>query len=121
MPLKPEKKLRDKWEKKLADSGFKEIEKANGKLRSYDANHFGRKKVYEKAPDRLEFFLAVTDYARSMDKNRPREQRIMELFGEGWKQKDIAREVNLHRWTVCQTIKKHKKEIKKRWQKKAIK
>lgn len=106
----PSEKLKAKWNKKLADSGFEDIENADGSLkpevdyRSMDSTrgdilHDGRQEYYSIAQD----FLNRGKFATLLD------YTIWKLHAEGMSYRDIGNELKLTFYKVRSTVKKIQK------------
>lgn len=103
----PSEKLKAKWNKKLADSGFIDIERPDGSLipevdyRSLDGTrgsdfNDGRQEYYDIAQDYLNRgkFATLLDYT------------VWKMHAEGTSYRDIGKELNLTFYKVRSTIKK---------------
>jgi Mor family transcriptional regulator len=112
----PSEKLKAKWNRKLADSGFQDIERADGSLkpevdyRSLDSTRGnnlidGRQEYYYTAQDFLNRgkFTSLLDYT------------VWKLHAEGMSYRTIGKELNLTFYKVNTIIKKvqHQAGIKK--------
>lgn len=106
----PSEKLKAKWNKKLADSGFEDIERPDGTLkpevdyRSLDSTRGdglqdGRQEYYYTAQD----FLNRGKFATLLD------YTIWKLHTEGTSYRDIGKELSLTFYKIRTTIKKIQK------------
>src|SRR5271166_6561839 len=106
----PSEKLKAKWNKKLKDSGFEDIENIDGTLkpevdyRSMDSTrgdilHDGRQEYYSVAQEYLNRgkFATLQDYT------------IWKLHSEGMSYRDIGNELKLTFYKVRSAIKKIQK------------
>jgi hypothetical protein len=106
----PSEKLKAKWNKKLADSGFVDIERPDGSLkpevdyRSLDSTRGdslqdGRQEYYYIAQD----FLNRGKFANLLD------YTVWKLHAEGMSFRDIGNELKLTFYKVRSTVKKIQK------------
>lgn len=103
----PSEKLKAKWYKKLADSGFEDIERPDGSLKTEvdyrsmdgtrgDGLEDGRQEYYEIAQDYLNRgkFATLLDYT------------VWKLHAEGVSYRDIGNELKLTFYKVRSIVKK---------------
>jgi len=111
------KRLNLKWKKKLAESGFTDIEDENGKiLDKFD------KTAYKMGRDninfRTDFFDSIRDYYLWASRmlqigsfKTPRHKKIWELHSNGISSRKISKEVLIDQSLICKEIKKMKQEL----------
>lgn len=104
---KPSKDLKAEWAKRLAESGFDDIEYADGSLR----RHVQNTRAWRQSDMILDFFLQLDAY---MNENKvPKmHKRILELYSAGTHLKDIGPAVGVSQSTAQRVITKYTKIIR---------
>lgn len=86
------KKLKRKWEQRLYDDGFRDIERENGEgervLKQYASNSFRNADELERE-QKLEFFLQCSSMMAQTKFPRVLDHWIMEMFCEGVEKKEM--------------------------------
>jgi len=104
------KKIKRKWDQRLAESGFKDLEHPSGKLKQRASNAY-RGASPEQREAKLDFFMKVAQHTSETRFQIRGEKFIMESFAEGVPQVEIerrlaARGIRKHRITILKIIKK---------------
>lgn len=99
------KRQNEEWRKKLAESGFKDIEKANEQLQP---------NIVRDSPESIEYFQALIRniygdgrYFVIPDDMSPIEITVLALKAEGLRVGEIARRTDIHRMTVIFIIRRY--------------
>ncbi len=120
-PTRPPKKLARLWAKKLANSGFEDIEQSDGRLKKWEAHYFNHR------PDKP-FQEAKTAYYRMAGYllhdhifEDEKEKLIWSLHAEGKGQRQIIRELHKQGHQACfdslrPVINKLSAEMKRKYQ-----
>lgn len=95
--------LKVEWYKKLKESGFRDIEKDERYLRSYDNSKFSRLSVVEFQENQRYWQLAGQLLHHFQFKTEA-DRTIWRLYVEGMLPPDIAKTVDKHRTTVNRKI-----------------
>jgi DNA-binding NarL/FixJ family response regulator len=103
------RELKKKWELKLKESGFKDIETSLGRLKQPNT----RTIAFENRDLILDFFLKLDHYLSSDNSRRipDRDRLILELFSQGKKLRDIAQQIQASESTVRNTVRVYKTVI----------
>lgn len=106
----PSEKLKAEWNKKLKDSGFEDIERADGTLkpevdyRSLDGTRGnGLKDARQEYDDIVQHFLNHGNFTNLVD------YTVWKLHSEGMSYRDISNELKLTFYRVRSTVKKIQK------------
>ena len=103
--------LRDKWYKKVADSGFVDIEHPRTQeLKTYNR----RNQTFDNRDAVRDFFIRVDSYITNNPTLPTRDLDILKLYAEGVHVKGedgIMSKLSLGETTCYRTIKKHKRII----------
>lgn len=106
------KKLQSEWYKKLADTGFDDIEYANGQL--YQPNL--RTLAWENRDAIQEFFDHVLSYLNdSTTQLTPTETTILNMWAFGHYLTEISAKIDMDYQKVAQTVYRHKKIVLERY------
>jgi hypothetical protein len=93
--------LKSIWDKKLRDSGFKDIEDSKGRLKYHDT----RTKAFNDRDALLHFFLSLDSYLSHQPKLPPQHRLVLELYSSGMHLNDIAPQVNCGLTKIKEIIK----------------
>lgn len=96
--------IKEEWYQKLRESGFRDIEDANGRLKTPNS----RTKGFQDREALLDFFLKLSAYLEETRDIPPRDRRVLELYCDGTYIKIIAVQVGVSRTTVKDIIRKYK-------------
>lgn len=117
MATKPTlKQQQDKWYKKLARSGFKDIEDtAPGKdrLKTWAVN-FKAKYTPDQFQAKADYWQMCRDMVHSYAFKNKREKRIWELYAEGKSVRDIEKELKYAKSAVARTIRRLRRNLSER-------
>lgn len=100
-------KLKTEWEAKLKASGFEDIEKPTGALKTYDR----RTLAWENKELILEFFLKLDQYLTKNGNIDQLDRQTLELYSAGKRIKHITEVTHRSDAWVRSTIRKYKRMI----------
>jgi hypothetical protein len=112
MNSKDFKKLQQQWYKKLARSGFKDIERPNDKdewLVIFDGEFFRNSRRYDKAESTEKYYTLARQFLHEHVFNTSLEKRIWAEFSEGLSIVQIGLKLKIGRGTVYKKLKVLKK------------
>lgn len=118
--MKLPKQLQRLWNKKLKDSGFRDIERESGMLKDFHGASFSKTRPEELEEKRKYFSLALElgwgytdEWGNKIDvfKGKEKDRRIWLAHCEGLSEQDIAYKLGLHRNTISRVVTKYNKFI----------
>lgn len=115
MDQKQLQKLQQKWYKKLAKSGFKDIEdpsRQDNPLIHWDSIEFQRYWTPDAFVEKQRYYELARQMLFDFKFKSKRDKKIWELHADGAQNKDIAKVVDLHPNWVSKIIKKYASYIK---------
>lgn len=84
-----EKELKQLWYRRLAETGYHDIEQEDGSLKAWDSFRFQNKQIEAKR----EYFLRALDLLNTYSFDNPTHHRIWELHCNGASKRKIEREI----------------------------
>lgn len=97
--------LLKEWNQKLADSGFKDIEKTDQTIRSGSQSRYGRLSAQEKQ-SQAQYYEIIGNQILKTDFQEEQEKKILCLYFEGFTQEQIRKQFDppIHRTTVYRKL-----------------
>ena len=109
---KPSKALQAKWNKKLADSGFVDIEEPNSPLewlKRWDSNYFARRTAW-RGPERMaaqaDYYHQCFQFLHNHQFDVELERKIWAMHADGISAAQIKRKLRCKTNTVSKALKK---------------
>lgn len=87
---KPFKDLQAEWDKKLAESGFKDIEQRDGNLKDWDSHRFRMRYDKFSFESRRDYYIAAEHFLNSHGFSNKKELMIWKLHSEGVSMRSIV-------------------------------
>lgn len=111
--MKPSKELQAEWAKKLADSGFNDIENASNNLKQFHGSRwFSREVNVPQMMLQQEYFARAGQFLHHYAKFTPFTRQLWELHAEGHSYPSIAKLIKTRKKSsVFSTIKELRKEF----------
>lgn len=113
------KRLKERWDRKLKDAGFDDIEDESGQLKNWDSLRFQKKTVYSVTwrngfQERSEYFTLATHFLESFDFQTILQKRIWKFHAHGFSLREIGRMVGKDKDHVHAVVRDLKNKMLKR-------
>jgi hypothetical protein len=100
------KRLNSLWLRKLARSGFIDIETASGALKNYD-----RRTIAWENRQRIETFFRALDSFLIEAKLPAKDKKILELYSQGIRIAEISVRSGMNRFAIHKLIQQYKRQV----------
>lgn len=106
------KKLKAQWDKKLKESGFEDIEQADGNLKIWHSTIFKNKFYKPRSEAKIEYYRLAGQLLWSYTFKSKNERDVWALHCEGFSRRQIQTKLKLKEFFVRSTVEKCVKAMK---------